>query len=111
MINAEWFHNKNPKASNVHCDLAATLYEVLWRQDAFESGVQIKNFLASFCFLFPKGKIVISDATPNYGIAPVPCYVAIKSDGSIGLIFFTIGQLCSWLQNNWDYLIDGDKDD
>jgi len=111
MINAEWFHNKNPKASLEYCELAATLYEVLWRQDAFESGVQIENYYSSFNFLFPNGRITVASVTPFSGATPVPCYFTHKNGVLPGLIHFTIGQLCSWLQNNWDYLIDGDKDD
>ena len=111
MIDAEWFHNKNPKASHEHCDLAATLYEVLLRKDAFEKGVQIENHCSSFRFRFPNGKIVIAEAASHSDWVLVPCYIAVKGGESVGLIFFTTDQLCSWLQNNWDYLITGDKDE
>ena len=107
MDNFDFFHNQNPKAPDIYCDYAATLYEVLLRQDAFENGVQIENSYSSFRFRFPNGKIEITNMVPFCGSAEVPCYITYKNGAYPNLIHFTLGQLCSWLQANWDDLIKG----
>lgn len=105
MTNVEFFQNKNPKAPDIYCEYAATLYEVLLREDAFENGVQIKNFYTSFQFLFPNGKIEIVNMIPFSGAADVPCYRTHKNGTSTDVVHFTIGHFCSWLPANWDDLI------
>ena len=101
----EFFQNKNPQATMTYCDLAATLYEVLLEHDAFENGVQINNFNESFSFLFPKGEIIIGKASPYDGIKKTICYFVFKRGECCSITFYNLGQLCSWLQENWDDLI------
>lgn len=105
MTDIEFFQNKNPDALIEFCDLAATLYDVLLEQDAFENGVQIENFVDSFSFLFPKGEIIIGNESPYPGAAKTTCYFAFKSGERYGITCFNLGQLCSWLRENWDDLV------
>ena len=100
-----FFQNKNPNAFPEYCDFAATLYEVLLGQDAFENGVQIDNLYNTFSFLFPKGEIIIGNTSPYPGAAKSTCYFAFKSGERYGISFFSLIQLSSWLQENWDDLI------
>ena len=109
MSDIELFQTKNPKASDEYCDLAATLYELLWRQDAFESGVQVENFHTSFRFLFPNGKILIASKTLHHGGASVPCYICDINGFPHCFFCFSFNQIYSWLQDNLKYLIDDDK--
>jgi len=111
MTNLEMFRNKNPQAPHEYCGFAATLYAILLRQDAFENGVQIENIHNSFRFLFPNGKILIASKAILGEMEPVTCYICHINGSSQEFFFFGYSQLCSWLQNNWDHLITGDKDE
>lgn len=105
-----FFKHKNPNAFPEYCDFAAKLYKVLLGQDAFENGVRIENLYNTFSFLFPKGEIIIGNISPYPGASEKPtCYFAFKNGERYGITYFDIIQLCSWLQENWDDLIDGDK--
>ena len=108
-IEIKMFQNKNPQASIEYCDLAATLYTILLRYDAFENGVQIENIHISFRFLFPNGQIEIASKILLSDPEPVTCYVCHIKGSSQEFFFFGYNQLSSWLQNNWDDLINGDK--
>jgi len=109
MTNLEMFRNKNPHALPEYCDFAATLYTILLRYDAFENGVQIENIHTSFRFLFPNGQIEIASKIIPGGMEPVTCYVCHINGSSQEFFFFGYSQLSSWLQNNWDNLINGVK--
>ena len=111
MTNLEMFRNKNPQAPHEYCDFAAMLYSMLLRKDAFEYGIQIENFHSSFKFLFPNGEIIIAYKSPFRDMEPVPCYICNIKGCSYSCFCFGLGQLSSWLVNNWDHLIDGGKDE
>lgn len=108
-IEIKMFQNKNPQASIEYCDLAATLYEILWRQDAFEGGAQIENCDTSFKFLFPNGEILIASKTLHSGGASVPCYICDINGFPHCFFCFSFNQIYSWLQDNLKYLINGGK--
>ena len=105
MTDLELFQNKNPEAPIEYCGLAAALYKTLLEQDAFEHGVHIEAFHASFSFLFPNGRILIASSTPHYGMKALPCCLSYKNGTPCSLTHFTIRQVASWLQDNWDDLI------
>ena len=109
MSNIEFFQTKNPQAPIEYCDFAATLYKVLLEQEAFENGVLIENFNDTFSFLFPKGEILIGNASPYSDAAKSTCYFAFHHGERYGITYYNVIQLCSWLQENWDSLIDGGK--
>jgi len=111
MTNLEMFRNKNPQAPHEYCGFAVMLYSMLLRKDAFEYGIQIENFHSSFKFLFPNGEIIIAYKSPFRDMEPVPCYICNIKGVPYSCFCFGPGQLNSWLVNNWNHLITGDKDE
>ena len=109
MDNLEFFHDKNPEAPGEYCAFAAMLYITLLWKDAFEYGVKIENFHSSFNFRFPNGEIVIASKSICRGMEPRPCCICHVNGFSNNFTCFGLSQLSSWLQNNWDKLMEGDK--